>query len=1180
MGIQNPWRALILILAVAVNSVGVAAQDGQVVAWGDTLLGSGLPQMQPILKITQVACGESHTLALLQDGSVIGWGSNLYGQRSIPAGLGPMRQVACGARHSIALTLDGAVTAWGGEGYDWNDHPPLGTTVQVVGLEQNTMALSSEGVVHCWGVRPQVNDVPADMGPVRKVAGSWAHAVALRPDGSVSCWGDNTNGQSNVPIDLPPCRDIAATQSMTYVVLETGQLVGWGDDPWVPTWYPDEPQAVAIAAGRRAAIVMRSSGETECFGNWNNQAALPAGLRAVSIAAGDQFGAAIAQDGTLIMAGFNYEGQCDPPPRLGLVKAVAMGFENAAAIRSDGTIVQWGRPISLVEYGGVPLPPDINDFVSIAAGFRHMAAVRSSGEVVCFGLNSHWQSAVPLGLPPIQQVACGEYHTLARTRDGQLFSWGCGAVGFLSIPPSVGTAVDIDSGGDYSVALCSDGTLVSWKAPTGDPGGLDPYRFDGYTPITDVAMGRNHALAVFLDGQVTASPGYPTPPDSGPFVAVAAGCSSNHSVALRSDGTVVSWGYGGACDFGQCDVPAGLTGVTAISANRFGCLAVVGPDRASCEGGPDACVATLAASAGSWSDLRSWSLAGCGLQVPGAMTAVDLGAFGSVGVDCSAQASTLVSQSGSSVLVTAAASAPGNDFSIRVGDTANLAGRVWLLGVNGAGSTLPEDLNIPILSASAIVGTFDLIQSELPPPPGFFVTLVPEDVNGRTLLSLRLLPLFGGGSLSGSTGTTFSGRTVAAETIDINHDGFDDLALAVDFGAGQNGLVQILLNDGLGGLGGTSVLASSPPQPTCLAVGDVDGDGDRDVVVGVASDSTVRVLLDNGTSGLVTGPVIGDLGGTPLAVAVRDTAGGTRLTVASQIMVGTSSNNLQVFSGSGGLLQTIALAGTPSVVKGGTIDGTRGKGIATGGTTSNSVNGLTANPTGFVQTILPRVDGLFEVVQTMYVTAKPVAMDVADLDGDGLDDIVTANAEPSLGGVGGGLPVLSIFRNSGGSFGGGVPYQPAGASSGLSVSLVDVDNDGDRDIVAVYRRLGADSEAALLRVDTLGAGTPISIGQTTVLDVSDPILSARGNLDGGGGEDVFLVNQPSGTSLTGLPEAKPFLATGQSKQGDLDGDGTVGASDISILLLDYGVCPGCPSDLDGSGEVDAGDIAFLLLLFD
>ncbi len=148
------------------------------------------------------------------------------------------------------------------------------------------------------------------------------------------------------------------------------------------------------------------------------------------------------------------------------------------------------------------------------------------------------------------------------------------------------------------------------------------------------------------------------------------------------------------------------------------------------------------------------------------------------------------------------------------------------------------------------------------------------------------------------------------------------------------------------------------------------------------------------------------------------------------------------------------------------------------------------------------------------------------------------------------------------------------------MTLLDVDNDGDRDIVSVYRRSVSDSEAALLRVDTLGAGTPISIGQATVLDANDPILSARGNLDGVGGEDLFLVNQPFGSFLAGTQEVKPFLATGGLRQGDLDGDGHVGPSDIAIVLLDFGPCPGCPSDLDGSGEVDSGDIAFLLLLFD
>jgi hypothetical protein len=50
-------------------------------------------------------------------------------------------------------------------------------------------------------------------------------------------------------------------------------------------------------------------------------------------------------------------------------------------------------------------------------------------------------------------------------------------------------------------------------------------------------------------------------------------------------------------------------------------------------------------------------------------------------------------------------------------------------------------------------------------------------------------------------------------------------------------------------------------------------------------------------------------------------------------------------------------------------------------------------------------------------------------------------------------------------------------------------------------------------------------------------------------------------------------------EGDLDGDGIVGASDIGMMLLDFGPCVGCPSDLDGSGTVDAGDVSFLLLLF-
>lgn len=50
--------------------------------------------------------------------------------------------------------------------------------------------------------------------------------------------------------------------------------------------------------------------------------------------------------------------------------------------------------------------------------------------------------------------------------------------------------------------------------------------------------------------------------------------------------------------------------------------------------------------------------------------------------------------------------------------------------------------------------------------------------------------------------------------------------------------------------------------------------------------------------------------------------------------------------------------------------------------------------------------------------------------------------------------------------------------------------------------------------------------------------------------------------------------------GDLDGDGIVGTSDLTILLAAWGRCPApptpCPADLDGDGQVGTSDLLLLL----
>jgi hypothetical protein len=46
---------------------------------------------------------------------------------------------------------------------------------------------------------------------------------------------------------------------------------------------------------------------------------------------------------------------------------------------------------------------------------------------------------------------------------------------------------------------------------------------------------------------------------------------------------------------------------------------------------------------------------------------------------------------------------------------------------------------------------------------------------------------------------------------------------------------------------------------------------------------------------------------------------------------------------------------------------------------------------------------------------------------------------------------------------------------------------------------------------------------------------------------------------------------------DLDGDGSVGASDLLALLVSWGPCKGCPADFDGNGNVGASDLLALLV---
>ena len=171
------------------------------------------------------------------------------------------------------------------------------------------------------------------------------------------------------------------------------------------------------------------------------------------------------------------------------------------------------------------------------------------------------------------------------------------------------------------------------------------------------------------------------------------------------------------------------------------------------------------------------------------------------------------------------------------------------------------------------------------------------------------------------------------------------------------------------------------------------------------------------------------------------------------------------------------------------------------------------------------------------------------------------------------MSVLTLFRGSATTFGAAVPIAPQGAIAGKDISLIDADNDGVRDIVSVHQIAGA-SAAILIDVNTSAPGGALSLGEQTNLGANTPIFSSRGNLDGVGGEDLFLVDTGGAATLQGVIQTvRPFL--GAWIAGDANGDGVINGVDLGVLLGAWGTSFAA-ADFNHDGIVNGIDLGILL----
>jgi alpha-tubulin suppressor-like RCC1 family protein len=228
-------------------------------------------------------------------------------------------------------------------------------------------------------------------------------------------------------------------------------------------------------------------------------------------------------------------------------KQVDGGDLHTAAIKTDGTLWTWGR-----NFEGQLGTNDIT---------------QRNTPVTTFAGGTNWK-----------QISCGNAHTAAIKTDGTLWIWGLGANGRLGTNGSVGNTTPVTTfaggsnwkqvscGGNFSAAVKTDGTLWTWGAGASGQLGTNDTTTRS-TPVTTFAGGNNwkqvscgglQTAAIKTDGTLWV---WGFNPDgqlgtndsinkNTPVTTFAGGtnwkqvaCGGNHAAAIKTDGTLWTWGY-------------------------------------------------------------------------------------------------------------------------------------------------------------------------------------------------------------------------------------------------------------------------------------------------------------------------------------------------------------------------------------------------------------------------------------------------------------------------------------------------------------------------------------------------------------------------------------------------------------------------------------------------------------
>jgi hypothetical protein len=361
---------------------------------------------------------------------------------------------------------------------------------------------------------------------------------------------------------------------------------------------------------------------------------------------------------------------------------------------------------------------------------------------------------------------------------------------------------------------------------------------------------------------------------------------------------------------------------------------------------------------------------------------------------------------------------------------------------------------------------------------------------------------------------------------DLNGDGIPDIVMTnqcVSASDCTTGAVDVLLSNGNGTFQAAVTYSSGGSDPASIAVADVNKDGILDLVIGECSSENsdnvclqsglVAVLLGNGNGSFQSAVTYASGSYETSSVAVADVNGdGIPDIVASNFCPSCSTANIGILFGNGdGTFQgavTYSSGGANSTSV--AVADVNGDGIPDL-LVANQCSSFTYECIGnsVVGVLLGSGDGKFEN-PVAYSTGETWAasLAVSDVNGDGFPDLVVADLE-----------YVSVLLGEGnGTFRPAVNYSASGTFD-QSVKIADMNGDGIPDLVVSDN--GPDKTISVLAGNGDGTfQTPIKFGTYDFRGTGISVAVADLNKDGR--NDIVIANH----CTSGCPHAFPNSTAG------------------------------------------------------